>query len=419
MKRTHILLAFVLCLALLIVALPGLTSCGGDKEETLKVGIMTPHTGKAAEKGVPLRDGNLDCIKYINEELGGVNGYKIEAINLDSKYEAAQAVNDINKFMDEGCLFFTTSASTEMDYVKEIANRNEFPGLVAYSSPSNYRPPQHVYGQAPDYGDDWTAFADYYMKNIWHGEGKPKMALHLLNNPTGAGANNAVKAFADELGIEVVAIEEHTTTTISEMESLTRIKAMNPDVLYISSTPAPAAVIIQNAVDLGMFPGITIGCCHAAMVKSLVDLGGADVVEGVYGVGSAAPWGADVPGTEKMLEYCEELHPDDYGNPDYATAWAQSLIVAEILRKALENVGYDAIASGDVEAWRNIEIHGFQALDGYDVEGLQPPVNYTEGDNRLSKSLRVFQVQNGGIVPITDWIEAPVVQYENFDWFTQ
>ena len=40
---------------------------------------MTPTTGIAAEKGVPLRDANLDCIEYINNELGGVNGYKIEA----------------------------------------------------------------------------------------------------------------------------------------------------------------------------------------------------------------------------------------------------------------------------------------------------------------------------------------------------
>ena len=111
------------------------------------------------------------------------------------------------------------------DLSQEIANRAEFPGLVAYSSPSNYRPPQHIYGQMPDYGDDWTAFANYYMKNIWKGTGKPKMALHLLNNPTGAGAKDAAKALADKLGIEIVATEEHATTTISEMESLTRIKA--------------------------------------------------------------------------------------------------------------------------------------------------------------------------------------------------
>ncbi len=61
--------------------------------------------------------------------------------------------------------------------------------------------------------------------------------------------------------------------------------------------------------------------------------------------------------------------------------------------------------------------HGIKALANYDVEGLQGPVNYDEGDNRLSKSLRVFQVQSGEIKAITDWIEAPVIKYENFDWF--
>jgi branched-chain amino acid transport system substrate-binding protein len=417
------IIAAIMCLAVIVAALPVLSACGGDDGTTseflgtLKVGIMTPHTGTAAEKGVPLRDGNLDCIKYINDELGGVNGYMIEAMNLDSQYKADQAVADINMFMDEGCLFFTTSSSTEMGFVQEIANRAGFPGLVCYSSPINYRPPQHIYGQAPDYGDDWTAFANYYMENIWEGTGKPKMALMLLNNPTGAGAKTAARAFADELGIEIIAQEEHASTTLSEMDALTRIKAMDPDVIYISSTPAPAAIIVKEAMDLGMYPDVTIGVCHAAMTKALVDLGGADIVEGVYGVCSAAAWGDDVPGMAKMTEYCQELHPNDYNNMDYAAAWAQSLIIAEILRQALDTVGYDVLAKGDAEAWAAIEQYGFQALDGYDVEGLQPPVKYTSGDNRISKYLRIFQVQNGVITAITDWIEAPMVKYEDYDWF--
>ena len=120
----------IICLALLALVIPFISACGPAEHpgQTLKVGIMTPTTGPAAEKGVPLRDANLDCIQYINDELGGVNGYKIEAINLDSQYKADQAVTNINQFMDEGCLFFTTSSSTEMGYVQEIANRAGFPG---------------------------------------------------------------------------------------------------------------------------------------------------------------------------------------------------------------------------------------------------------------------------------------------------
>ena len=304
-----------------------------------------------------------------------------------------------------------------MSACMEIANRAGFPGIAAFNAPILHRPPQHIYGQMPDYGDDWVAFTKYYMQNIWKGSGKPRMALHLLNNSTGYGALDASKAAADELGVEIISVDEHKADTTSEMDSLTRIKAANPDVLYISSTPAPTAVIIKNAVDLGLYPGVTIGLGHAGITKALVDIAGADMVEGVYGVFPTVNWGDNVPGMAKMTEYCQKLHPDDYGNMDYITSWAQSLIVAEILRLAVENAGYDVLAKGGEEAWQAVETQGIQKLNNYDVGGLHGPVSYSPGDNRLAKSVRLFQIQGGEIVPITDWIEAPVVKYEEFDWF--
>ena len=419
--RTNKLLirAVVACLALMIAALPFVSSCASKPEpgQTLKIGITTPSTGPAAEKGSPMGHANLDAIKYINTELGGVNGYPIEVIWLDNAYDASKVVTNVKKFMSDGCLMFATASSKMMSASMEIANRAEFPGIVSFNAPVLHRPPQHIYGQMTDYGDDWSAFAKYYVDNIWQGSGKPKMALHLLNNTTGYGARDAAKASADSLGIEIIAIEEHKTDTISEMDSLTRIKSLNPDVMYISSTPAPTAVIIKNASALGLYPGMTIGLGHAGITKALVDIAGADIVEGVYGVFPTVNWGDDVPGMAKMTEYVRKFHPKDEGNMDYITSWAQSLIMAEILRLAVENAGYDVLAKGDVESWRAIETQGIQKLDGYDVGGLHGPVSYSPGDNRLSKALRIFQVQGGAITPVTDWIEAPVVKYEEFDWF--
>ena len=418
MKHKKILIiAGIFCLALIVAALPFASACAPE-EKTLKIGITTPSTGPAAEKGSPMGHGNLDAIEYINTELGGVAGYPVEVVWLDNAYDAAKVVTNVKKFMDDGCLMFATASSKMMTASMEIANRAEFPGLACFNAPILHRPPQHIYGQMPDYGDDWSAFATYYMENIWKGPGKPKMALHLLNNPTGYGALDAARASAERLGIELLLpAEEHTTTTTSEIDSLTRVKALNPDVLYISSTPAPTAVIIKNAYQLGMYPGITIGLGHASITKALIDIAGADICEGVYGVFPTVNWGDDVPGMAKIVEYCQKLHPKDEGNMDYITSWAQSLIMAEILRVAVENVGYDVLAKGDVESWRAIETYGIQRLKDYDVGGLHGPVSYTPGDNRLSKSVRVFQIQGGEITPVTDWVEAPVVKYEEFEWF--
>lgn len=409
----------IACLALMVVLLPLASACAPKAKpgQVLKVGMMTPTTGPAAEKGSPMGHANLDAIQYINAEAGGAAGYPIEVLWLDSAYDTAKVITIVKRFIDVGCLLFTTASSKEMSVAMETANRAEFPGIACFTSPILYRPPKHIYGQMPDYGDDALAFANFYKSNIWKGPGKPKFALHLLNNPTGYGARDAYRAKADELGIEIVSTDEHTATTTSEMESLTRIKAKKPDVLFISSTPAPTAVIIKNARDLGMYPGITIGCAHASFTKALIDLAGANIVEGVYGIFPTVLWGEDVSGMAKLMDYCQRLHPKDSGNMDYITSWAQSLIIAEVLKLAVKNAGYDVLAKGNVDSWRIVETQGIQKLKGYDVAGLHGPATYTPGDNRLNKFNRIYQIVNGKIAKPSKWIEAPLIKYEEFDWF--
>jgi len=397
----------VVCLILVISLIPLLsTGCSDGKDDgAVRVGFSICYTGKAAEKGRPMGDGKLDCMKYINEELGGVAGYQVEVIWRDNEYDASKAATIINELIDKGCLLFTTNSSAMMTASAEIANRNEFPGFAVFSAPALTNPPKHIYAQMPDYGDDWAAFAQYYLDNIWKGSGKPRMALHILNNSTGYGARDAAVLLADEMGIELLPVEQHEDGTITEIESLTRLKALDPDILFISSTPQETAVIVQNAVELGMYPGMTIGCAHASFTSVLVELAGADA-EGVYGVYPTVKWGDDVPAMAKMTEYCQKEHPEDYGNMDYITSWAESLIVAEILRLAIENVGVDNLTPQAVEEY------GFKKLNNFDVGGLHGPVSYTSGDNRLSKAVRVFQVQNGGLVPISGWVDAPLIPYE-------
>lgn len=410
--------------ALGLVAVAGgsilpVSGCGNKSKsgQMLKVGMMTPRTGPVADKGAPGHDGLLDCVEYINTELGGVNGYQIDPVYRDSAYDSGTVVNIVNDFMNQGCIMFTAHASTEMSYAMTAANAAEFPGLATFTSPVIYRPPQHIYGQMPDYGDDWQAFSNYYLKNIWKGSGHPKMALLILNNATGKGAKDAATAMAAGLGIDVVSTEEHSASTISEMESLTRVKSKNPDVIFISSTPGPTSVIMKNLHDLGMYPGITVGCAHASFTKALVDLAGADVVEGVYGVFPTVTWNDNVPGIAKATQYCKKNNPTDYGNMDYLGTWSTMLVVADILRTALKTTSYEVLSKGDVNSWRAVEKNGIQKLSNYSVEGITAPVTYTAGDNRLDKYLKLYQVKSGSITSISDWIEAPMVKYEAYSWW--
>jgi branched-chain amino acid transport system substrate-binding protein len=256
------------------------------------------------------------------------------------------------------------------------------------------------------------------MQNIWKGPGKPRMALELLNNSTGYGVRDAARASAAELGIEIVAEEEHTATTISETDALTRIKAKNPDILFISSTPAPTAIILKNAYDLKMIPGMTVACAHASFTKALIDLAGKDICQDLYGIYPTVNWGDNVPGMAKMIEYCKARHSEYAGNNDYLIGWASSLINAEIVKQAMKNSDYDALVKGDATSWQLAEKNGFLNVKGFNVGGLHGPVDFSDPiDKRGSKSIKVFQVKNGEMVSRTDWVDAPLIKYENYDWF--
>ncbi|XUX01399.1 MAG: ABC transporter substrate-binding protein [Dehalogenimonas sp.] len=415
--------ACIALVTLIVTGLPILASgCGNNIGSTnpppgsttdavknpIKVGIMAPYTGAAASKGKPMGDGVLDAIKYINTELNGVQGHQIQPVFRDGQYTAGIETTIINEFISpsSGIVMFTTQASAEMTVVMGIANEAGLPGFTVFSAPNITQPAKHQFASFPDYGDDWVAFAKYYLANIWKGTGKPKMALHLLNNSTGQGAKDAADKSAASLGIEIVAVETHTSTTASEIESLTRIKAKNPDVIYISSTPPPTAVILKNAATLGMTPGVTIGCGGASFTSEMVSLAGA-AAEGVWGIYPTVAWGDNVPAMAKMTEYLTKNHPEDANNMDYITGWAEGLLIAEILNKAITNTpgGGNALTPALVEA------NGFKKLSGFDVGGLQGPANYTVGDNRFSKTVKLYQVKTGKITAVGSWIDAPYIDY--------
>src|SRR4030042_139844 len=109
MKNKRLLMiAGIVCLTLVLAGMPVIGSaCAGPGGKTIRVGMTTPSTGVAAEKGTPMGHANLDAIEYINAELGGAAGNRIEVSWYDSAYDTAKVVTLVKRVMDEGCILFT------------------------------------------------------------------------------------------------------------------------------------------------------------------------------------------------------------------------------------------------------------------------------------------------------------------------
>ncbi|MDH5696468.1 MAG: ABC transporter substrate-binding protein [Dehalococcoidia bacterium] len=430
MKGKRFLMAIgVLFLALIVAALPFVSACAPPpeaapeapeaeeappapkpEEQPLLIAMNNPLTGPAAELGIPHQYGTLDGFRYVNEVLGGVNGHPIEVIWHDNAYDTGKAIDIYKSDVASGALLEINCASHTSLPVKELAERDKFPVLTHQVSPGCLHPPGHLYGFSIDHGDSFAGFLSWVAQN-WKEERAPRVAMHGLDNPTGWGAVDAGKAVAEDLGIDIVAQEFHKTDTVTEMESLTRIKALNPDFLYLATTDAPAAIIAKDATRLGMRETTSICNGRAACGSTFVEIAGADVAEGIMGVlGSVVP-GMDVPGMAAIEEYGAEWHPDVWENQYYIYCWASALMVSEALRVALENVGYDGLTP------ETVETQGIRKIKGFSTGGLTGSVDMDEYDRRLSKAALIIKVSDGVWTPISDWIQAPAIHYEEYDWF--
>ena len=76
--RTMAILTMAVLFAFIFSILPGCDTKTPVTSQTIKIGYIMPMTGPAAEKGAPIGQGQLDAIKYINDELRGAEGNKLE-----------------------------------------------------------------------------------------------------------------------------------------------------------------------------------------------------------------------------------------------------------------------------------------------------------------------------------------------------
>lgn len=94
-------------------AMPSLPSVARAQEGTITFGGSVPMTGVAAETGLNVLYGYRCAVKYINEEMGGVEiggqKYKLDLSLFDDASDPARATTLIQRQVDEGIGFFLGS----------------------------------------------------------------------------------------------------------------------------------------------------------------------------------------------------------------------------------------------------------------------------------------------------------------------
>ena len=401
MTRRHRAAPAPLFLPLLLVTLSA--ACGGDGGDdgtatnAIKVGAIFDLTGPTSDVGTDYAHGMRGFADWINLN-GGIEGRPVELIDQDYAYRVDRAEQLYSQFVAEGVVAFMGWGTGDTEALRLRIAEDEIPFSSASLSHVLGDPAEAPYNflVAPSYSDQFRIALDWIAEN--HGEGTPVVALMHNTAPFGTSpARLGGVEFAEARGIDLT-LYEMPRGAVDYTAEFSRIRQSGARYVVFQNTSAPAAVALQNAASLGLDASFI--CLNWCANELLVRLAG-DAAEGAMGTIPYAPLGVDVPGTRVIREYLDAKGESIEGKTNaYTQAWWTFAVFAEAIGQVL--------AAGDELTGANIKA-ALETFTDFDMQGVTVPLTFTPDDHLGSKGLRIFRVEGGEWVPMTEFIQAPAM----------
>lgn len=220
-------------------------------QDTIKIGIAGPHTGAYAAFGEQLWKGALQAIADING-AGGINGAMLEAVKGDDACEPKQAVSVANRLVEQDKVaavvgHFCSSSSipasevyAESDILM-ITPASTNPGVTDRGLSTVMR----VCGRDDQQG---KVAGDYIA-----GEINANSVVIIHDKDTyGQGLADAARAQLDARDVEVVLYEGLTRGEKDFNALVTKIRALNPDVVYFGGLHNEAGPLLRQLREQGV-----------------------------------------------------------------------------------------------------------------------------------------------------------------------
>lgn len=262
MKKVSRVLSALICASLLTA---GLTGCGGEKSaDTIKIGANLEMTGGSATYGISSKNAIELAFKDINDK-GGINGKKLELVVADNKSEAAEATNAMQKLVSQDNVVAVIGPNLSSSVIASSAINNG--AKVLDITPMGTNPNITVdpaTGKTREFNYR-TCFIDPFQGTVMaafatNDLGVNKAAILIDNSSDYAkGLSQFFKENFVKNGGTITAEESYLQKDTDFKATLTKIKATNPDMLYVPGYYQEVGLIVKQARELGMNMPITGG----------------------------------------------------------------------------------------------------------------------------------------------------------------
>ncbi len=358
----------------------------------IKVGGLFDLTGITSEVGKPYAQGVRDAVQWVNAN-GGVNGKRVKLVDTDYGYKIPEAVAAYKRMVsDEKVILINGWGTGDTEALKDFINKDKIPYISASFSGHLTDPKKTPYNffVAPSYSDQLRAWLTW-VKSDWKDKSRnPKVAFFYGDNAYGRAPIEAGRRFAKENGIDLVGEEIVPGNFQDATTQLLDMKQNGADYAYINITTTGVSLILRDAKKLGL--ATKFGSNPYGFSETLPAVA-KEAAEGVTGVVPHVPFGENVPGMKKLVDFHKANHPNDTHDLLYVRGWCYVLVWSEALKRA-DKAG--ALNGPGVKA-------ALETLKDYDMGGLTSNVSYEPADHRPSTKTPIYQIQGGKLVKVAEY----------------
>lgn len=389
-------LFFVLVIASLV-----LTACGGgavaDGNEPIKVGAIFDLTGATGDVGTPYSEGVKGYAEWLNAN-GGVEGRPIELISADYAYKVDVAEQLYSQYASEGVVAFMGWGTGDTEAMRTKVAEDKIPFMSASYSAAlldmDAAPYNFLIGTS--YSDQ-AIIAMRWAIDDWAAKGSsgaPKVALIHHDSPFGTSPVEDAKAFAEANGVEFTSLAMPAGVT-DYVAELAQIQTFGANYVIVHTVSSPASVLLKDAASQG-FEAQFI-CLNWCADEILVNLAG-EAAEGVMGTIPFAPPSSPVAGHKDAVEFLKGKGKTlDEATLHYTQGWWTMATMVEGIRRVIKE--------GKEVNGENIRA-ALESIQNFSTGDVTSTINFSPTSHRGNSSLKLYQVQDGKWIQVSDFISA-------------
>ncbi|MCA8926953.1 MAG: ABC transporter substrate-binding protein [Alphaproteobacteria bacterium] len=398
-------MSYLRTFGLAALATAGLAAAASTAQaKDLIIGMMCDRTGPTAVTGTALCPGYHDYIDLVNSK-GGVMGNKIIADEVDIQYKVPPAIEAYQRYKSEGAVLVSpygtpmTAALIKTMEEDKIAGTTAGFGTAAAANGEKY---PYMFPIAASYWSQ-TAAAIKFAKDKLGGDLKGKKIAYIFyDNPAGREGIPVLEEIQKQEGYELRTFGVPAPGVEAGSQVLDVTRRYRADFVLLHVFGRAPAVVLKELKRAGYPMDHVIGYVWAVSEGDIAAAGGWDVVEG-YNTIQFAGVGSDYPVLQEIRDMYKAEGKDEPEAMKYTVYYNRGVFQAAVHVKAIENA---VKAKGSADITGTDVRDGMEALHGFTLGGLVPPLEMSRQDHEGGGFVQVFQVQKGKYVPVTDWFRA-------------